>query len=286
MPDVRASSARAARDLTRDASVSLITRYVETPSIAASLRRVATAREILERDLIEPEPWTGRLRRQVYRDEFPIVSMLESDAHERLEVKRYERAVGFVAEASQRRGDLTVDSLRAVAGILTGRRTEFRRTDGCIWRLCEAVGLGQFVETLYVLPPPAHVDGLLRELVATVNDSQAPPPIAAALAHVNLLGIHPLDDGNGRLARLVSAFVMLRAGYLSIALWSTEELCGERGAEYEAQLQRARGVRYWSPDTCDATSWVEWYLDAIATQAESAIALRSAHPFGIASKGA
>jgi len=65
-------------------------------------------------------------------------------------------------------------------------------------------------------PPPAHmVQDLVRELVAFVgeNPEELRPIELAAHAHYYMAWIHPFDDGNGRMARLLMNLILLRNRY-------------------------------------------------------------------------
>lgn len=66
-------------------------------------------------------------------------------------------------------------------------------------------------------PPPAGMlPELMEELVDWMNSEEAlalHPIELAALAHWKLVYIHPFYDGNGRTARLLMNFILMRAGY-------------------------------------------------------------------------
>ncbi len=61
----------------------------------------------------------------------------------------------------------------------------------------------------------------LPELMASFGDGVghiAPTPAAAFDAHLRLAAIHPFADGNGRTARLLMNLLLLRAGYVPVAV--------------------------------------------------------------------
>ena len=86
-----------------------------------------------------------------------------------------------------------------------------------------------------------------------------------ALAHLNFVAIHPFSDGNGRVGRLLCSLLMMREGYKAQAFWSLEQFLGEHATAYGSVLADTLGPR-WRPDAVVATRWIEWYLDAVATQ--------------------
>ncbi len=66
----------------------------------------------------------------------------------------------------------------------------------------------------YVLPE--QVGTQMEELVNYINQSKEQnihPILTSAVAHYNMVRIHPFDDGNGRGARFLMNLILMRAGY-------------------------------------------------------------------------
>jgi Fic family protein len=62
-------------------------------------------------------------------------------------------------------------------------------------------------------PPPTDVPSHMRDLTAWLSKPNVHPLVQATVAHAWLTHVHPFDDGNGRMARLVTNLVLARAGY-------------------------------------------------------------------------
>lgn len=65
-------------------------------------------------------------------------------------------------------------------------------------------------------PPPGAVPALMAELAARWQSPEFQslhPIVQAALAHFEFVWVHPFSDGNGRTARLLSSYLLMRAGY-------------------------------------------------------------------------
>ncbi len=62
-------------------------------------------------------------------------------------------------------------------------------------------------------PAPSDVPGHMRDLAGWLSVPSVPPVLQAAVAHAWLTHIHPFEDGNGRMARLLANLVLARAGY-------------------------------------------------------------------------
>ncbi|HTT86700.1 MAG TPA: Fic family protein, partial [Acidimicrobiales bacterium] len=59
-----------------------------------------------------------------------------------------------------------------------------------------------------VTPPPDHLEALLADLIAYANDDTPDPVAQAAVAHAQFEIIHPFADGNGRVGRVLVAWVL------------------------------------------------------------------------------
>ncbi|HEV3077437.1 MAG TPA: Fic family protein, partial [Thermoanaerobaculia bacterium] len=73
-------------------------------------------------------------------------------------------------------------------------------------------------DLVYEGPPPESVPGLMGELVSSINrasDGSVPVIVQAAMAHLNLVMIHPFSDGNGRMGRCLQTLVLARSGVVS-----------------------------------------------------------------------
>jgi Fic family protein len=122
-------------------------------------------------------------------------------------------------------------------------------------------------ERVYEGPPANAVPGLMHELVLSLNRPEADTPdlVQAAMAHFNLVMIHPFSDGNGRMARCLQTLVLARAGTLAPPFNSIEEYLGRNTREYYAVLAEVGGGA-WQPRR-DVRLWIRFCLTAHFRQA-------------------
>ncbi len=115
---------------------------------------------------------------------------------------------------------------------------------------------------VYQGPDVDEVPSLIGELVEALNDStQAQPPlVCAAMAHLNLVMIHPFRDGNGRMARCLQTLVLGRDGLGDPVFGSLEEYLGANTQSYYDVLGTVGGGS-WQPDR-DARPWIRFVLTA------------------------
>lgn len=124
-------------------------------------------------------------------------------------------------------------------------------------------------EVVYEGPDPDEVPALIEEMVVELNgDAGAHPTmIRAAMAHLNLVMVHPFKDGNGRMARALQTLVLARERILAPQFSSIEEYLGRNTPAYYDVLGEVGGGK-WNPAR-DARPWIRFVLVAHYRQAHT-----------------
>jgi len=91
------------------------------------------------------------------------------------------------------------------------------------------------------------------------SDKETHPLVKSALFAYDFVSIHPFQDGNGRLSRLLSTLLLLKHGYKWIQYVSFEHEIESRKVEYYRVL---RGCQAQRPNE-DVTEWVSFFLNAL-----------------------
>ncbi len=91
------------------------------------------------------------------------------------------------------------------------------------------------------------------------QDIRTHPLVKCALFAYEFLSIHPFQDGNGRLSRLLSTLLLLKAGYTWIQYVSFEHEVENRKAEYYRVLRSCQAQR---PGE-NVSEWVNFFFDAL-----------------------
>jgi len=81
---------------------------------------------------------------------------------------------------------------------------------------------------------------------------------------VRFLAIHPFQDGNGRLSRALTAFLLLRAGYNYVPYASLESIIEENKEGSYLALRRTQGTL--KADVPEYDSWLLFFVRALHTQ--------------------
>src|SRR5688572_25572148 len=127
---------------------------------------------------------------------------------------------------------------------------------------------GNQIGIVFETASPFETPARMAELIAWVQTAQADRRwhalLTTAIFIVVLLEIHPFQDGNGRLSRILTTLMLLRAGY-SYAPYSSLESVIERSKDiYYLSLRRTQGtIRMAAPDW---EPWVTFFLRALQRQ--------------------
>jgi Fic family protein len=126
-------------------------------------------------------------------------------------------------------------------------------------------------EIVYEGPDVEKVAGLIGELIEYLNDDDDCPHglVKGAMAHLNLVMIHPFSDGNGRMARCLQTLVLGREGILEPEFSSIEEYLGRNTQDYYNVLAQT-GEGSWHPKN-SAKSWIQFNLTAHFRQATTLV---------------
>jgi Fic family protein len=151
---------------------------------------------------------------------------------------------------------------RLLAGVRGRERMpgEFRTTQNWVG------SSGSTIETaLFVPPPPNELPALLADWERYAHESaDVPLLVQNALLHYQFETLHPFLDGNGRLGRLLSVFLLIEHGRLPTPLlYLSAYLERDRTRYYEA-LQTVR-------QDGDSLPWVELFLTSVHTQSADAV---------------
>lgn len=102
-------------------------------------------------------------------------------------------------------------------------------------------------------------DAVQRLLEWYHGDDHIHPLVRCALFCYEFVSIHPFQDGNGRLSRLLATFLLLKHGYKWIKYVSLEHEIENRKTEYYRVLRSCQADR---PHE-NVTEWIEFFFDAL-----------------------
>ena len=86
---------------------------------------------------------------------------------------------------------------------------------------------------------------------------------------VEFLKIHPFEDGNGRLSRVLTNLLLLRSGYLFTQYVSHEQIIERRKDEYYLSLRKSQETFETNNDTI--APWLNFFFSVLKEQATKAL---------------
>lgn len=221
---------------------------------AVNLRRASLLKSSLFSARIEGNPL-----------ELTDIDNLQSNDADRHTVEVSNLAVAYERISEILGPDVTTDGLKKLHALvlrsLSGDADHLRQEESAIYN--------QAGIAVYLTPAPQQIRTLLNALCAYINATGDHPSVAAGLTHIWFEKIHPFLDGNGRVGRLLSAYILKKDGYDFGGLVPFEQYLDDHRDDYYYVLGR---------DRQDVTEFVEFYLTALLSQAK--ISLKAAHEPG------
>jgi Fic family protein len=111
---------------------------------------------------------------------------------------------------------------------------------------------------------------LIEWTVEALEKSRFHPLLIIANFIVEFLKIHPFEDGNGRLSRVLTNLLLLRSGYQFVQYVSHEQIVERRKDEYYVALRKSQETFRTDHDTI--SPWLNFFLSAVKEQASKALA--------------
>jgi len=125
----------------------------------------------------------------------------------------------------------------------------------------EAVLLDGTKQLIFETTPPGfETDDAMRALIEWYSeDEQTHELVKSALFSYEFVSIHPFQDGNGRLSRLLASLLLLKGGYKWIEYVSFEHEIESRKPEYYRELRACQAQR---PNE-NITAWINFFFSAL-----------------------
>ena len=131
---------------------------------------------------------------------------------------------------------------------------------------------GKQIGIVFETATPFDTPRLMTEVVAWARDllesRHLHPLLVIAIFVVVFLEIHPFQDGNGRVSRILTTLLLLRAGYAYVPYSSLESVIEHSKEGYYLALRQTQGTI--RTDTPNWQPWVLFFLRALSTTDESA----------------
>ena len=121
--------------------------------------------------------------------------------------------------------------------------------------------LGIVFETTSPFATPRLMTALVAWTASNLEESDLHPLIVIALFIVVFLAIHPFQDGNGRLSRILTTLLLVRVGYEYVPYSSLESVIEQSKDAYYLSLRQTQGTL--AKQTPDWQPWLNFFLRAM-----------------------
>jgi Fic family protein len=255
------------------------------PAEEQAIERIEELRRNLRHRVAEPRRWYGGLRRLAFARAVQASNSIEGynasvddviaavEGEEAMDaatetylaLQGYRDAMTYVLEICDE-GDVDIDETLLKSLHFMMLKYDLSKRPGR-WRLGDVYVRREVDdEIVYEGPEAERVPELIGAFVTSLREGDGPVLVRAAMAHLNLVMIHPFKDGNGRMARCLQTMVLARDRIVAPVFSSIEEQLGRETEPYYATLGQV-GNGSWHPER-DARPWVRFCLNAHFQQAQ------------------
>jgi len=153
-------------------------------------------------------------------------------------------------------------------------RGEYKKKENKVEMIDEA---GKSIGILFDTTPAYLTPKEMQELVEWTQEALAEkkyhPLLVIGSFLVEFLQIHPFQDGNGRLARILTNLLLLKEGYLYMSYVSHEKLIEDNKPDYYIALRRSQ--KTFKTEHESIIPWLDFFLTIFLKQSQMAVELLS-----------
>ena len=237
------------------------------PDRLSALRRIATIESIGSSTRIEGSKLSDRDVERLLSN----LSIQSFDSRDEQEVAGYAELMDLVFSAWQ---DIPFNEnhIKQLHQVLLKHSNKDSRHRGAYKTSSNSVAAfdlsGVQIGIVFETATPFDTPRLMAELIEWVNEERQKgelhPLLIIGIFAVVFLEIHPFQDGNGRLSRVLTTLLLMQAGYAYVPYSSLESVIELNKESYYLALRQTQGtIRSESPNW---NSWIVFFLRSLAEQ--------------------
>ena len=206
---------------------------------------ISTIDEILEYDAI-------------HEDSEANVENVRSDI---VETILYRRTLNYAHQEIADKRPLNASLLRSMHQMLLSYGRGANKSPGQFKAEQNYIGDGRSRIVTYVPISPEQLPDGMDRLFDYLDQSEHPELIRAALAHIEFEALHPFQDGNGRIGRILITLLLWSSGAISSPHFFISRYMDEHKDDYIAHMRAVSSEDNW-------TDWIVFFLEAITEQSK------------------
>lgn len=195
---------------------------------------------------------------------------IEGPERDTYEVKNYLNALKFVDNSVKNKKQIGETTILKIHKLLTENtlpkeKSGIYRTQP-VYVVRHIFGLNK--QVVYTAPSAKIVKKLMTELVIwlTHQSENINPVIVAGVVHQEIAAIHPFADGNGRLARGLSTYVLYARGYDFRKLFALEDYYNQDREKYYTAIDIGKT---YDERKRDMTNWLTYFVHGFKEEIEN-----------------
>lgn len=155
-----------------------------------------------------------------------------------------------------------------------GHRGEYKKQENKV-QMINAAGesVGILFNTTLAYLTPKEMQELVEWTQEALAERKYHPLLIVGNFLVEFLQIHPFQDGNGRVSRVLTNLLLLKEGYLYMPYISHEKLVEDNKPDYYLVLRRSQ--KTFKTANEDITPWLDFFLTIFLNQSKMAVELLS-----------
>ncbi len=238
-----------------------------SPDRLSSLRRVATIESVGSSTRIEGVKLSDREVETLLAN----LKTYSFKSRDEQEVAGYAETMDLIFESWQEL-DLTENHIKQLHSSLLKFSTKDKSHRGNYKKSPNNVVAfdadGKEIGIVFETATPFQTPFEMERLIAWTNEEEILHPLLiVAIFIVSFLAVHPFQDGNGRISRILTTLLLLRFGYEYVPYSSLESIIEEnKDLYYEALRKTQRSFREDKPDWA---AWIEFFLKCLKKQKDN-----------------
>lgn len=189
------------------------------------------------------------------------------EVDEMMEIANYRKALyfaldkmGTISDNNSGKLPLSTRIIKNMHKILLNNVRGSTKNPGNFKRVQNYIGSASKIS--YTPVPPSHTEEYMSNLEKYIHSNENKILIQSAIIHAQFEMIHPFEDGNGRIGRLLIPLFLYYKEYLPYPTFYMSEYFESSRDLYLQKLSNISTDNNWS-------GWIDYYLDGIITQAST-----------------
>lgn len=252
--------------------------FIINNRILKSIGIIEAAREVIENSPLVPA-WEAKFREEAiirtvhhgthiegnelnYTEADKVLSGAKIVGRERdiQEVLNYRNVVKYISDFDKSK--VTEEVIKHIHTLTTVKMLSDEHV-GVYRKTQVVVKNSQTGEITFRPPPSIEIELLMNNFLSYINNNspdEVHPALMAAVAHYEIVRIHPFLDGNGRVARAVALLILFIHGYDVKRFFSLEEHYDREPMKYYEALQIV------AKQNGDMTGWIDYFTEGLAIE--------------------